>query len=89
MITKSALLICCSKHILLLNFFEDPVVLQTFNKTKIYRHDLRAEIRKYEKYFFFGNKQGEWATLALNRGCQTGKKFGFIKTIVCVIEDYC
>jgi hypothetical protein len=43
---KSILTLACSRHILPLQFFEDPIISRGFRLPSISRHDVRNELRK-------------------------------------------
>lgn len=66
---KCILTLACSRHILPLQFFEDPVVSQGFGLPYISRQDVRSELRQMAvdiKSDLMEAHRGKWATLALD-----------------------
>ena len=71
------LTLVCSRHLLPLQFFEDPVVSRGFCLPQISRQDVHNEIRtlcEELREIVFETNRGKWATLALDgwKNPQTG-----------------
>jgi hypothetical protein len=67
-VKKCVLTLACSRHILPLQFFEDPVIHQGFGVPFIARQDVTNHVRQMAveiKHDLMEKHRGEWATLAL------------------------
>jgi hypothetical protein len=78
-ITKCVLILCRSRHILPLQFYEDPIICDGFNINAISRKVVRSEIQNISnnlRTIIFESKRGQWATLVLDgwKNTVTGDK---------------
>ena len=68
-VTQCALTLCRARHILPLQFFEDPIICQGFKLEIISRRTVRNEIQRIARNLsndIFEFKRGQWASLVLD-----------------------
>ena len=67
--TKCIMTLCCAKHVLPLNFFEDPIINEGLNIPRISQRAVKNEIEKLDtelKLQLFEENRGKFAAIALD-----------------------